>query len=226
MARKAQSSGKAPAPTAPHGKAEHGRFRQRQRTRADLVRVTAEIIKAGGNPSMAEIAQAAGVSRRTVYLHFPTLDQLLIDAQLGLLTDQAVENAIEAADTGGDVEARVAAMVDAIGAIATKTLPMGRALIRLTVARDRASRSAEPTRGHRRVGWIKKALAPAIPMLSGRDFEELLSALAIVVGWEALIVLEDVRGLGMAQAVATMKSTARVILRSYLNDSGAGRADR
>jgi AcrR family transcriptional regulator len=65
----------------------------------------ARLLSEGRTPSMSEVAEAAQVTRRTVYLHFPTLDQLLIDATLGALSQNAVDEAIDAADTGGDVDA-------------------------------------------------------------------------------------------------------------------------
>src|SRR4051794_23735600 len=109
-----------------------GRYRQRRRTRAAIVAAASRLLQNGVTPSMADIADAADVSRRTVYLYFPTLEQLLIDATLGALSQHPVDEAIDAADLGGDVDARVAAMIGALAALATETLPLGRSLIRLT----------------------------------------------------------------------------------------------
>src|SRR5205085_8436589 len=83
---------------------ETGRYRQRRRTRAAIVAAAAEMLRAGRTPSINDIAEAADVSRRTVYLHFPTLDQLLLDATLGMLSQAAVDEAIDAADTDGDAD--------------------------------------------------------------------------------------------------------------------------
>jgi AcrR family transcriptional regulator len=44
------------------------------------------LLSAGGTPTVADIAEAADVSRRTVYMYFPTLQHLLIDAALGVGT--------------------------------------------------------------------------------------------------------------------------------------------
>lgn len=200
---------------------EAGRYRQRERTRKGLVAATAELLKSGTTPTMADVAAAAGVARRTVYLHFPTLEQLLIDAQLGLLSAEAVESAIDAADAGGSVEARVIAMVDAIGSIASKTLPMGRSLIRLTVEHERATAPGSPKRGYRRVAWIERALAPLKADLRPRDFDRLVSALAAVIGWEALIALRDVRGLSNDEALDVTRWTARALVRAAIASSGA-----
>src|SRR5512144_2935899 len=86
-----------------------GRFRQRRRTRAAIVTAAADLLRAGRTPSVNDIADAADVSRRTVYAYFPNLDQLLLDATLGMLSQTAVDEAIAAADPGGDAAERVAA---------------------------------------------------------------------------------------------------------------------
>ena len=161
---------------------------------------------------MAEIAEAARVSRRTIYLHFPTLEQLLTDARIGLLSQQSVDAAIEIVDPGGDIETRVEVMIDAIIENARTTLPLGRSLIRLTV--DTPIAEGAPRRGYRRVAWIEKALAPVRDTLSPKEFERLVSALSIVVGWEALIVLADVRALDAEDQRETVLWAARAILRA------------
>src|SRR6476620_10618245 len=95
---------------------EGGRAGQRRRTRAAIVQAAADLLQSGVTLSVGDVAEAADVSRRTVYLYFPNLDQLLLDATLGLLSQTAVDAAIDAADagTGTDVHERVAAMVGAL----------------------------------------------------------------------------------------------------------------
>src|SRR5690348_11589160 len=67
------------------GREESGRVAQRRRTRKAILEATATLLQAGVEPSVNEIAAAADVSRRTVYLYYPTLDQLVLDATLGTL---------------------------------------------------------------------------------------------------------------------------------------------
>lgn len=50
-------------------------------------------------------------------------------------------------------------------------------------------------RGYRRINWIERAIEPLRDNLDDSGFERLISALAMVIGWVALIVLEDLRGL-------------------------------
>jgi AcrR family transcriptional regulator len=202
---------------------ESGRYRQKRRTRGAIVAATSALLQSGITPSVGEIADAADVSRRTVYSYFPTLEQLLLDATLGLLSQTAVDDAIDAADAGGhDPEERVAAMIRAFASISADTLPLGRSLIRLTVDAPRDDQSS-PKRGYRRVGWIERALEPLRDRLDPDEFERLVSALAMVVGWEAEIVLQDLRGLDPDAELAVTLWTARTIVRAALEEHDAAR---
>jgi AcrR family transcriptional regulator len=205
-------------PTTP---AETGRYRQRRRTRTAIVEAAANLLRSGVTPSVAEVADAADVSRRTVYLYFPTIEQLLADATVGLLSQGAIDAAIEAADTGDDPSERVAAMIRAIYAEADDTLPLGRSLIRLTVEAPAAPEpdGAAPRRGYRRIGWIERALEPLRPQLDDATYQRLVSALAMVVGWEALIVLQDVRGLAADDQLDTTLWAARALVQVALDGS-------
>jgi AcrR family transcriptional regulator len=201
--------------------AETGRYRQRRRTRAAIVAATTELLRSGTTPSVGEIADAADVSRRTVYAYFPTLEQLLLDATLGLLSQSAVDDAIDAADTGDDATERVAAMIRALSAVSTETLPLGRSLLRLTVDAPRPADAAAPVRGYRRISWIERALEPLRGRLDDAALERLVSGLAMVVGWEALIVLEDLRGLGPEEELDVTLWAARALIRASLDEAGA-----
>ena len=163
-----------------------------------MVDATAELVRSGVTPSVGDIAEAADVSRRTVYAYFPTLEQLLLDATLGLLAQAPVNDAIDSADVGDDPGERVAAMIRALGSMSNETLPLGRSLIRLTVDRTVPRTAAHRSGVSPASGGSSHARA-APPSLDDADFERLVSTLAMVVGWEALIVLQDLRGLGDEQ---------------------------
>lgn len=199
---------------------QSGRFRQRRRTRAAIVAAAAELLRSGRTPSINDVAEAADVSRRTVYLYFPTLEQLLIDATLGMLSQTAVDEAIDAADTGRDAAERVTAMIRALSVLSAETLPLGRSLIRLTVDSPDGAERAGPLRGYRRIEWIERALEPLRPQLDSARFERLVSALAMVVGWEALIVLQDLRGLAPEDQAETSAWAAQALVRAALREHG------
>jgi AcrR family transcriptional regulator len=198
---------------------ETGRFRQRRRTRESIVAATMGLLRSGATPSVAEIATAADMSRRTIYLHFPTLEQLLVDATLGMLSEHAIEEAIDAADVGDEAEARVAAMITAIGAQSSETLPLGRSLIRLTIDVDDGPQSGVPRRGYRRIAWIERAIRPLRDRLDDAQFERLVSGLAMVIGWEAFVVLQDLRALDHDDQIEVSLWAARALIRATLEDA-------
>ncbi|HEU4630563.1 MAG TPA: TetR family transcriptional regulator [Gemmatimonadaceae bacterium] len=201
---------------------EPGRAAQRRRTRTAIVAAAAELLARGRTPSVAEVAEVAEVSRRTVYMYFPTLEQLLIDAALHSITQATVDAAIDAVDAADDAEARVEALVRAIQRLSESTEQQGRTLLRLTVDRGHDDRSPDrPLRGYRRVEWIERALAPLRDRLDTARFERLVSALATVIGWEALIVARDVRGLSHAEAGEVSAWAARALVRAALEEAGS-----
>jgi AcrR family transcriptional regulator len=206
-------------PTAPGGQVA-GREAQRRRTRKAIVDATMTLLDRGDTPSVDQIAVAADVSRRTVYLHFPSLDQLLLDATVGLLSEGGVDAVLERAMQGKDAADRMDALARELLKQADATLHLGRQLIRLSVARaDDGPGSRHPRRGYRRTEWIERALEPARDKLTGQQFERLVSALSLVLGWEAIIVLRDIRGVSAAQEAATVRWAARTLVFGMLAEA-------
>ncbi len=191
---------------------------QRRRTRKAIVDATIALLADGGTPSVAAIAEAAEVSRRTVYLYFPTLEQLYIDATVGALSLSSVGEAIEAAQaTTDDPAAGIEALARAMCRQSDETKQLGRRLVRLTA--ERAVAEGEPRRGYRRIEWIESAIEPLRMQLGEAAFERLISALAIVIGWEAFVVLQDVRGIDAAAQEDAIAWAARVLVEAAVAEA-------
>jgi AcrR family transcriptional regulator len=186
-----------------------GRAAQRRRTRRAIVEATARLLSEGAEPSVNDIAAEAEVSRRTVYLYYPTLDQLVLDATVGILNVDV--DAALADETSDDPRVRLRTLIREMFTRMESSLPLGRKLIRLTVDGP-APAPGEPRRGHRRVGWIEWAVTPYRGRLSPTAYDDLVSALSMVIGWEAFIVLSDVRGLDVATAHDLTVRTADAIV--------------
>jgi AcrR family transcriptional regulator len=203
-----------------------GRLKQKLRTRRHLVATAARLAHDGRRPTVAAVADAADVSRRTAYRYFPTQSKLLIEAAL-----EGLRPTVEAAIAAGrlatgeqSLEGRVDRLVTAMQRLAAEHEPLLRSMIQLTVLEPPASDS--PRRGVRRIDWIESAIRPAAYSLPRASYEHLVSALAVCAGIEALVVLRDIRGLSTAQAVESSRWMARAILRQALADARRSRRRR
>lgn len=198
---------------------DKGRAAQRRHTRRSIVEAAMELVAAGASPTVDDIAAAADVSRRTVYMYFPSLDQLLVDATLGALSQREVDSAIDDADEHDDPGARLEALVRAVQSMSPEVERLGRSLIRLTVEdADAEHRDAASRRGFRRVEWIEAALAGVGDEVSEAHFDRLVRALTVVIGWEALIVQRDICGLSAAEGEELSVWMAKVLLEATLAD--------
>ena len=196
-----------------------GRPAQRRRTRKAIVDAAIQLIADGHTPSIDEIARAAEVSRRTIYMHFATLEQLLIDATAGALSNAMIDAALEQAADSDDPAARVEALARVMLELAPTALPLGRQLIRLTVTAADNHEADSPKRGYRRIEWIERALQPLRERLDDEQFERLVSALAILIGWEAMVVLRDIRGLDPDKETKTVTWAARTLVNAMLTEA-------
>jgi AcrR family transcriptional regulator len=198
---------------------EPGRPAQRRRTRTAIVAAAAELLGQGKTPSVAEVADAADVSRRTVYMYFPTLEHLFLDATLGsLASTAAIGAAIDEQASDEEIEDRVERLARIVQRGAAETEQQGRTVLRLTVqsANDGEPR---PPRGYRRVEWVEGILEPLRTRVDKRRFERLVSALVMVLGWEALIIQRDMRGLDPKEGEAVSAWAARALVKATLDES-------
>jgi hypothetical protein len=108
-------------------------------------------------------------------------------------------------------------LVDAVSAATIATLPLGRRLVALTV--ERSDQDDRAVRGYRRVAWIEAAVEPLRGPLGPDRFERLVSSLAMVVGFEAFIVLFDIRGLDGDAARAIVLAAALALLAAATDGS-------
>src|SRR6478752_4337329 len=77
-------------------KIRKGRESQKNRTRKALVAAAGALMRAGRQPTVTDVAEAAGISRATAYRYFPTQEMLLAEVALfasgGPLFSDADEN--------------------------------------------------------------------------------------------------------------------------------------
>lgn len=195
-----------------------GRVAQKRRTREAILAAAKRLLADGHTPSIDEIATAADVSRRTIYMYFPTLDQLFVDATSGLLTERTIGPTLEAGELSDDPLERVDEYADALLRLAPEAMPNARRMLRLTVDSERPADAAP--RGYRRMEWLNRVLEPLRADLNDEQYERLASALSVVLGWEAIIVLQDSRGLEQREIDHVLRWAAHTLTAAILAEAG------
>lgn len=200
---------------------EGGRINQKRRTRAAIVTAAAELLRQGQMPGVAEVADAAAVSRATAYRYFPSQEYLLSEAALNN-TREEVDQVLAATDSSAPPEARLDAVVQAIQERTIRQEGGFRALLRLSLEQSFSGSDAQETtdwkrRGGRRLDWIEQALAPVWDALDDRMKERIVGGLSLCMGIEALVVLRDICGFSPNEATEISRWTAQAILRAGLD---------
>ncbi|MGZ3272231.1 MAG: TetR/AcrR family transcriptional regulator [Caulobacteraceae bacterium] len=192
--------------------ASEGRQGQKARTRRDLLDTAVRLIQAGGRPTIEEVAEAAGVSRRTAYRYFRSQDHLLADAALEAVRPE-MARIVEAVERPQDVEERVLTLVSAMHHGNRRYEPQLRAILAANLAEEEPA-PGEPRRGHRRVEWVRQALRPLEGRLEPDAFETLVSSLCVIVGYDAYRLLREMRGLSHDEIEPVVRWMAVSLVRA------------
>ena len=206
------------------------RANQKQRTRAAIVEAAAELLRQGGEPTVAAAAVAAKVSRATAYRYFPTPESLQLEVA-GITPQYApVERLVETL-AGDDVEARLKAFTDLFNATTFADETRMRMALKVYQEIWFASRGADskaPTvREGRRMRWLAQVLAPARKKgaagAAGAAWKQMEAAVALTVGADAMVVMKDVCRLDDREAQDALRWAAQTLLRAGLAEIGAAK---
>jgi AcrR family transcriptional regulator len=175
----------------------------------------------GKSPTVAEVADAALVSRATAYRYFPTQEYLLFEAALES-TRSDIDRELDENKLPEDPETRLEMLIDTLQEIIVDKEAAFRTMLRLSLEHspEEEVHSGEPApsrlRGGGRVRWIEKALAPVRGRFEEPDFRRLVAALSLCMGIEALVVVRDVCVLESPEAHEILRWAARTLLRFSL----------
>ncbi len=198
--------------------AKKPRVNQRRRTRTALVAAAGEAVRRGQTPTVAEAAEAAGVSRATAYRYFGSQDALLLELSLDLIGNAPSEGPV----TEGAVSSRVDAVVREFTRMSYRNEALVRTFLKLAMEQwlrtHKAGTDDYPLRKGRRVQWFEKALEP-LRSLSPRKRRRLMVALSMFAGVEAIVVAKDIYGCTEKEAETTLSWAAQAILRTAIRDS-------
>lgn len=192
--------------------AEKGRPNQKSRTRKDLLRAAARLMRDGRSPSLEDVAAEAMVSRATAYRYFSGVEALLIEAALDVAMP---DEDFFAGDGSTDAAARVLRADAAVAAVVQANAPALRAMLMHSLQRG-LDAAGLPVRQNRRTPLIEQALAPVRAAMPEADFTRLTRSLALVIGTESMIVFRDVLAIGDAEAAAVRAWMIRALVAAAL----------
>jgi AcrR family transcriptional regulator len=200
-----------------------GRVRQKRRTREALVTAARQLVAEGDTPTVETAAERAGVSRTTAYRYFPSHAALLAAAH-----PEVVTTTLLPAAAPDDVTERLEIVVARVTDMVVDTEPQQRTMLRLSLEPGAGRRELLLRQG-RVIGWLEDALAPLADDLDDLGHEgvrRLAIAIRSAIGIESFVWLTDVAGLSSADAVETMRWTARSLLDAARRGSLPARSPR
>ncbi|MBP0446518.1 TetR/AcrR family transcriptional regulator [Roseomonas sp. SSH11] len=197
------------------GQSETGRVRQKQRTRRLLLASARALIAEGRSPSVADVADHAGISRSSAYRYFSTPEAMVQEAVLDSLAQELDEAAPIPPDAPAAETAE--AMVAAVLRMVLRNEALFRAYLGEAV---KGPDAGAPRRAGRRVEWLARALAPLRSEIGEQAFERLLRGLSLLAGIETVVVLRDVCGLEDEGIEATARWAARALVQASLPAAG------
>ena len=204
---------------APSTKTDGGRVAQKQRTRTQLLQAARELRAAGRVPSVADVADATGISRTTAYRYFPTQETLLAEATADPLID-AVKDAIARVRDQPDVIKRVDAVFAELAPLLLRHEPELRTLLKISLENSREevhSRHIPLLSGRWIVAWdgILEPLRRDVPP---KTYAVMVRALGTLLSVETVNVLRDACDLNERATVSALQAAARAMVRGFLLD--------
>lgn len=183
------------------------RVNQKKRTRAELLRAAAEMAQQGLQPSVADVADHAGISRATAYRYFSKPEDLLREAVLDAISMVVKPRAAGLSEEGRDMSEALDDLVRQIFDMVSNNETMFRTFLANSVTgKDNLKR------GGRRLTWLGEVLEPLKTKVPKGDYDRLLYSLSLLTGIETLVVLKDVCGLENKAAEDVTLWAARTLL--------------
>jgi AcrR family transcriptional regulator len=180
---------------------------RQRRTRAALVQAAAQIAAEGGSPTVSEAADLAGVGRATAYRYFAANDLLMTEGVLDQIAQRSV--AVSLPKGAATPEDAAEALVDRVLRFVFDNRELFRQLVKLSV--DVPGRK----RGGRRLVWAREVLVPFADQLCPGALDDLVPQLALLLGPETMIALQDVAGQDDARTIALTRHMARALVAAY-----------
>jgi AcrR family transcriptional regulator len=176
------------------------------------------LVRRGRIPSVAEVAQSAGVSRATAYRYFPSRSKLV-----SAVIAEALGPVRRAVPQQGDAKQRLHALLDRTYSRFAEYEPHMRAALQLALEHQSLEAAGlleeEPFRRGQRTEILATTLKPLRQRLTPRTYQRLLKALAVVYGIEPMIILKDICGASDRETEAVVRWMMDALVEASLRES-------
>lgn len=181
-----------------HGAGHRGRQFER------LLNEAVNLVRRGRIPSVAEVAQSAGVSRATAYRYFPSRSKLV-----SAVIAEALGPVRRAVPQQGDPKERLHELLDRTYSRFKAYEPHLRAGLQLALEHQSLEKAGlleeEPFRRGQRMKILDTTIEPLRKKLPKRQYDRLLKALAVVYGIEPMVILKDICGASDRETEAVVR---------------------
>lgn len=199
----------------PVGNDSPGRVNQKLRTRQALIDAAIALREEGHNPTLAQVAEHAKVSRATAYRYFPSMEALISETA----TDRDMQPLENFWRPGDDPVKAIGLAANALNKMLIADEIGLRVMERSFMTVWLESESHEALRPGRRMSYIEPIVDSLKDVLSPRARNRLKQALSMVMGTEALIAVRDIGGASVDEALGAAAWAARALVRQALEEA-------
>ena len=201
---------------------DQGRVNQRLRTRQALIDAAVAMRDEGHNPTVAQVAERARVSRATAYRYFPSMEALISETA----ADREMQPLERLWRPGDDPVKGIGLAANALNALLLDDEIGLHVMERSFMTVWLESKSHEPLRPGRRMSYIEPIVDSLKDELTPRARKRLKQALSIVMGTEALIAVRDISRASIEESLDAAAWAARALVRQALAEAAQARRKR
>ena len=199
-----------------------GRVNQKLRTRQALIEAAVALRDEGQQPTVAQVAERAKVSRATAYRYFPTVEALISETA----ADRDMPPLERIWRPGDDPVKGMGLAANALNKLLIEDEIGLHVMERSFMTVWLENESHEPLRPGRRLSYIEPIVDSMKDVLAPKARKRLKQALSIVMGTEALIAVRDVSGASTEESLDASAWAARALVRQALEEAEKTRRKR
>jgi len=207
-----------PGPSVGDGDSQ-GRVNQKLRTRQALIEAAVALRDEGHQPTVAQAAERARVSRATAYRYFPTVEALISETA----ADRDMPPLERVWRPGDDPVKGIGLAANALNKLLLGDEVGLHVMERSFMTVWLENESHEPLRPGRRLSYIEPIVDSMKDVLAPRARKRLKQALSIVMGTEALIAVRDISGASLEESLDASAWAARALVRQALAEAEKNR---